>query len=175
MPIVPIPARRQKVITRLRWFAHWIEKDDITVTAADLADLIMDGSIDRDTLTATVQVPDGEQQDKDVPLAIRMEIPIVQNRPIQDALDLDPTGLPLIGRFAGASEAGQQLMQAYAEACDIILHPARFVPSTSPVEGDDIDNSRATGDVVPILSMADLPQWETPPALPGSTMQMVAQ
>ncbi len=134
----------------------------------------MDGGfiIGRDTLTATVQVPNEQVQDQDVPLAIRMEIPIVQNRPIQDALDLDPTGLPLIGRFAGASEAGQQLMQAYAEACDIILHPARFVPSTSPVEGEDIDNSRATGDVVPILSMADLPKWEEPPQLPGSTMQM---
>ena len=117
----------------------------------------MDGGfiIGRDTLTATVQVPDEQVQDKDVPLAVRMEIPLVQNRPIQDALDLDPTGLPLIGRFAGASEAGQQLMQAYAEACDIILHPARFVPSTSPIQGDDIDNSRATGDVIPVLSIAD--------------------
>ena len=51
MPIVPVPSRQQKVITRLRWLAIWIERGDIVLRAQDLADLILEGSISRHALT----------------------------------------------------------------------------------------------------------------------------
>ncbi len=130
-------------------------------------------TIGRDTLSIEVEVPAQDEQDKTVKDLRPMDIPVAQLRLIQDTNGLDPMGDALVSRFAGAGEAGAQLAAAYLEAIDITLHPARFFPSTSPVEGTDIENSRATGDPVIVLSAADYPHYEEPPPLPANFLNTV--
>ena len=135
----------------------------------------MDGGyvIHRDTLALEVDVPSKRQQDETVKDCRPCDIPVVQHRPIQDSIELDPMGVPLVARFAGGSEAGGQLVQGYLEAMDITLHPARYTPSTSPIEREDVDESRATGSFVTVLSPNDYPQYEVPPVLPNNFLQTV--
>src|SRR5207248_648266 len=58
-------------------------------------------------------------------------------------------------------------------AIDIALHPAIYATVTSPVTGDDVVQSRATGDHIPVLSKEDFPQYEAPRPLPGGFMDLV--
>lgn len=141
------------------------------------AQLVVSGAfggfvISRDTLSADIEVQAQDQQDKTVQDVRVLDIPVVQITLVQDPKNQDPTGEALVARFAGAGEAGAQLMSAYMEAIDITLHPARFFPSTSPVEGVDIDNSRATGEPVIVLSRDDYPEYEKPPAMPSNALQV---
>src|SRR5262249_16911791 len=104
------------------------------------AEIVVSGAfggypIDRTLLRMTVQMPDGTEDQR------CMEIPLIQVTPRMDPDDRDPTGFATIALFGGAGEASNTLLVAYLEALDIILHPAKFIPSTSPVQGWQIEQS----------------------------------
>jgi len=128
--------------------------------------------LDRSNLTAEVEVPTNSGQQ----LTDRrcMEIPVVQITPRMDPDDRDPTGMATMSLFGGASEASQTLLTAYLQALDIILHPAKFIPSTSPIQGWQIEQSRGTGTPVPVVSRDDYPHYEEPRPLPPGLVETVA-
>lgn len=122
----------------------------------------------KDTLTADVPDPKSEGSK-----AMRcLDLPIVQIDLIQDADDKEPLGKPLIGRFGGAGQALSTLGRAFLEAIDIILHPATYTPVTSPVTGDDVQHSRATGEHIQVLSREDYPHYEDQRQLPTNYLQV---
>lgn len=134
---------------------------------------------ERETLSAEVSIPasaiqgnsaTGKENAKDLR---EMDLPIVQVRLIQDTEARDPTGKPLIGRFAGSSEVKSVLVNGYAKMMDRKLNPASFTPSKSPVAGFQVTNSRATGDSVPIFSRDDIPTWEPQPNLPENFLNII--
>lgn len=122
-------------------------------------------TIDRDTLAAEVPLP--PQQGQSPGTDIRdMDLPLVQIRLIQDPDDRDPTGRAFMERIGGANEAMATLGTSFLEAFDINLHPATYTPGTSPVEGWQVDQSRASGDHIPILGPEDKPVYEQPRLIP---------
>jgi len=129
--------------------------------------------LDRDTLSAQVQMPSEGQQDQQVTTTRLMEIPIAAIRLLQDADEKDPTGTAFMRRIGSGSEAQATLATSYLEAMDKILHPARFATATSPIEAWQVEESRGSGDFVPVMSSADFPHYEEPPPIPGSFFQMV--
>lgn len=168
---------------RMMFWFRWCKKScpdyprgaSIYVTGA-LSGLVLE----RDTLSAEVEVPasaikgnsaTGKENATDLR---EMDLPIVQIRLIQDTKYRDPMGIPLIGRFAGSSEVKSQLVAGYAAMTDRKLHPATFTPSTSPVAGFQVTNSRATGDHIPILSTNDKPTWEQMPNLPENFLNVIS-
>lgn len=102
-----------------------------------------------------------------------LSIPLVPVSLVLDADDKDPTGRPPIERVGGASAALSQLGQAYLDTIDINLHPAVFTPSTSPVSGDDVADSRASGSHVAILTKADEPFYEEQRQLPTNFLNVM--
>ena len=103
-----------------------------------------------------------------------LNIPVVQIRPVNDPEHGDPMGRCVFTRFAGANESSARLFDAYAAACDIILHPASYVASTSTVEAEDIEESRATGKPIPVIAMqADWMRYEEMRPLPPTFMEMI--
>jgi len=130
-------------------------------------------TLGKDTLSCTVDVTSQDQQDQTVRETHLMEIPIVAIRLLQDPEEGDPTGKAFMGRIGGGSEAQATLATSYLEAMDKILHPAWFATATSPVERWQVEESRGTGDFVPVLSKEDFPQQEEAPAIPGSFFQMM--
>jgi hypothetical protein len=134
----------------------------------------MDGFVlERDTLSCRVQVPSQSAQDQEVEETHLMEPPLVAIRLLQDAEEGDPTGKAFMARIGAASEAQATLATSYLEAMDKILHPARFATATSPVEAWQVEESRGTGDFVPVLSKEDFPFYEPAPTLPNSFFPMV--
>ena len=125
-------------------------------------------AIDRDVLGTTVIMPDKTEDQR------CMEMPLVQLTPRMDPDDRDPTGFATIALFGGANEASNVLLTSYLEALDIILHPAKFIPSTSPVQGWQIEQSRGTGNPVPVLSREDYPHYEDPRPLPPGLIDTIA-
>lgn len=122
-------------------------------------------TIERDTLSAEVQMPDKNGQPGGTDIR-DMDLPLVQIRLIQDPDDRDPTGKAFMERIGGANEAMATLGTSFLEAFDINLHPATYTPSTSPVEGWQVDQSRASGDHIPILGPEDKPVYEEPRLIP---------
>lgn len=120
----------------------------------------------REPWTAMVPHPEGGQEPK------RLDLPVIQVSLVLDADDKDPTGRPPIERIGGASEAYSTLGAAYLDAIDEILHPARYVPATSPVTADDIAQSRATGEPVEVLSSQDYPHIEEVRQLPPNFLNV---
>lgn len=116
----------------------------------------------KDTLTASVPMPKGGTDVRN------LDIPLAQWDLVLDADDQDPMCKPLAERISGANEASSRLAQSFLDAIDIILHPAYYATVTSPVTGDDVLNSRATGNHIPVLSKDDYPQAEAPRALPDN-------
>ena len=125
-------------------------------------------TISKDVLGSVVTMPDGTTTQR------CMEMPVVQLTPRMDPDDRDPTGFATISLFGGANEASNTLLVAYLEALDIILHPAKFIPSTSPVQGWQIEQSRGTGNPVPVLSREDYPHYEDPRPLPPGLIDTIA-
>ena len=121
----------------------------------------------RETLTAQIDMPTGGTDIR------TLDIPVVQNRLIQDPDDRDPTGRPLIERFGAASEARATLFMSYLEAMDLTLHPAMFVPATSPLQAHDIQESRSLGKPVAVLSRDDYPHYEDRPPIPGDILNVL--
>lgn len=143
------------------------------------AQLVVSGAfggfvIDRDTLVADVLMPNGAANAAgDVHDERCMEMPVVQVTPRRDPDDRDPTGVATLSLFGGAAEASATLITAYEEAIDVILHPAKFIPSTSPVQGWQIEQSRGTGDPVPVLSKDDFPKYEDPRPIPPGFLETI--
>lgn len=88
-----------------------------------------------------------------------MEIPIVQITPRGDPDEQDPTGRAYIEMVAGAIENNAHLALSASEAIDKNLHLEGYSASTSPVDGQTRENSRATGDLIPIVRPEDKPVW----------------
>lgn len=129
--------------------------------------------LERDTLSCRVKVPSRARQDQEVEETHLLEPPLVPIRLLQDPEERDPTGKAFMARIGSGSEAQATLATSYLEAMDKILHPARFATATSPVEAWQVEESRGTGDFVPVLSKEDFPFYEPPPPIPGSFFQMV--
>lgn len=129
--------------------------------------------IHRDTLSAIVEIPAGDEQDKTVTDLRTLDIPLIPVTPVQDVDEGDPTGVAVMARIGGAGEASATLATSLLEQIDKILHPARFATSTSPLTEDDIEESRGTGKFATILSREDAPVYEDAPDLPANTLDMV--
>lgn len=102
-----------------------------------------------------------------------MDIPVNQMRPRLDADDRDPSGRPFIELFGGATEFNATLAMGYLEALDVILHLEKYTPSTSPVQGFQIEESRSSGDAIPVLNMADRPQYGQAPPVPTNMLDVL--
>ncbi len=96
-----------------------------------------------------------------------MEIPVVDITPCSDPDEADPSGRAFVERFAGAVESNASLASGFAQILEQNLHPDRYIPSTSPVEGWEVDNSRATGDAILLAKPEDKPFYGTQPELPA--------
>lgn len=130
-------------------------------------------TLEKDTLSAEVEMPSETEQDKTVTDVITMDIPVVPIRLIQDVDEKDPTGTAFMRRIGPSGEAGATLATAYLEAIDIILHPARFATATSPLTAEDVEESRALGDFASVLSKDDYPHYEEPRPLPAGFLNVM--
>lgn len=101
-----------------------------------------------------------------------MEIPVVQITPIADVFDGDPQGRPFVELFAGAVENNAHLAMSFAELVNKIVHTPYAVPATSPIDGDDVKNARATEDMLLINRPEDKPTPIAPPPLPNTFFEM---
>lgn len=129
-------------------------------------------TVERDTLSADVPMPEKNGQSGGTDIR-DMDLPLVQIRLIQDPDDRDPTGRAFMDRIGGANEARSTLATSFLEAFDINLHPATYTPSTSPVEGWQVDQSRASGDHIPILAPEDKPMYEEPRLIPAELPNVI--
>jgi hypothetical protein len=91
-----------------------------------------------------------------------MEIPVVQITPRGDPDDQDPSGRAYIEMLAGAVENNAHLAMSASEIIDKNLHLEGYAASTSPVSGQQRDDARATGDLIPIVRPEDKPVWGQP-------------
>lgn len=141
------------------------------------AEVVVTGSqggivLHRDLLAADVHVMSddgtGEKQECRV-----MDIPIVQVTPRVDADDRDPSGTHYIELFGGATEFAATLQMGYLEACDLILHSETYAPATSPVEGWQRQEARASGDSIPVLNKDDVPFYPPQPPLPPNFLDVL--
>lgn len=142
------------------------------------AELILSGantgtSLDKKLLSfdAEVTSSDGSGPKKD---PRSMKIPVAQVRPRSDADERDPSGTHYIGLFGGANEFNATLATNFLEAIDQILHPVTYIPSTSPVEGWQITEARASGDHITILSPNDKPTFGQVNPLPAGFLDVMA-
>ena len=120
----------------------------------------------RDTLTATVEVPSTTRQDETVTDRKDLDLPLVQVRLLPDVDDRDPMGRCFMERIAGAGESGSIMATAMAEAIDQVLHPVRYSIGTSSPNADDVENARATGSFVPVMTKDETPYIEEVRTLP---------
>lgn len=88
-----------------------------------------------------------------------MEIPVIQITPRQDPDDQDPTGRAYIEMIAGAVENNAHLAMSASEVIDKNLHLELYIGATSPVTGQQREDSRATGDGIPIIRPEDKPTY----------------
>jgi hypothetical protein len=140
---------------------------EVIVTGAN------DGQVlDKKLLAATVPIPgeDGTGTKNDVRC---MDLPLVQVTPRSDPDERDPTGRAYMELFAGATEFNAALATGFLEALNQWLHPDSYIPSTSSVQGYQVDESRATGDMIPILRPEDKPTYGNMPPLPSTFWQSV--
>lgn len=102
-----------------------------------------------------------------------MDVPLSQIRPRVDSDDHDPTGRPYIELFGGSVEFMAMLETSYLEAMDQILHIEKYTPATSPIEGWQVAEARASGDHIPILSAQDKPTYGNVPPLPPGILDVL--
>lgn len=125
------------------------------------ADVVMTGAmggfvIERKLLCVDVSVPakDGAPAQSETRY---LEIPVTQITPRGDADEQDPTGRAYVEMIGGAVEHQSVMAMSAADIIDKQLNPDRYIPSTSPVTGEMVENSRKTGDYIDILTAADKP------------------
>ncbi len=132
------------------------------------ADVVVTGAfggkvLDRKFLSQEVEVPvkpDATNPEGGTRKETRcLEIPVVQVTPRQDPDEQDPTGRAYIELFAGAVENNAHLAMSASEVIDKNLHLEGYSSSTSPVQGMQRENARATGDLIPIVRPEDKPVW----------------
>jgi hypothetical protein len=102
-----------------------------------------------------------------------LEIPMVQVTPRGDPDERDPSGRAFIELFAGAAENNAYLMMSFSQIIDAILHTPFSIESTSPIEGWQVEDARASGDFLVTTPGAKPPVQLTPPVLPGQFFQLV--
>lgn len=88
-----------------------------------------------------------------------MEIPVVQITPRQDPDEQNPRGRAYIELFAGAVENNAHLAMSASQVIDRNLHLEGYISSTSPVSGQQREDSRATGELIPLVRAEDRPFW----------------
>lgn len=101
-----------------------------------------------------------------------MEIPVVQVTPRRDPDELDPTGRAYVEMIAGACESNAYLAMAFKEAIEKTLTQPFAIQSTSPIEGWQVEDARATGDFLILDGPEDEPKQLQPPVLPNSFFNM---
>lgn len=138
------------------------------------ADVVMTGAmggmvLDRRLLASDVPVKKGQGETKEIRCR---EIPVVQVTPRGDPNGRDPMGLAYLELFVGATENTASLAMGFAEALQKTLHTPFAIPSTSPIEGWQVDEARASGDFLVIQRPEDKPTQLNPPVLPTSFFEM---
>jgi hypothetical protein len=88
-----------------------------------------------------------------------MEIPVVQITPRVDPDDQDPSGRAYLEMSAGAIENNAHLAMSASEVIDKNLHLEGYSSSTSPINGAQREDSRATGSLIPLIRPEDKPTW----------------
>lgn len=113
--------------------------------------------LDESDLEYTVTLPE-KGQDKRC-----RDIPVVMVRPKQDVRGGDPLGYPFISIFAGSTQAEADLLSAFMDICDNMLHPHVYFRGTAAIDEDDWADRTAPI----ILNPADQkPEYEVFPTLP---------
>jgi hypothetical protein len=138
------------------------------------ADVVVTGAkgglvLSRELLASEVEVNKGQGKTKE--LRCR-EIPVVQVTPRGDPNGRDPSGLAFLEQFVGATENNATLAMGFAENIDKINHTPFAVPSTSPIEGWQVEDARATGDMLIVTTKEDMPQQLETPQLPSAFFNM---
>lgn len=133
------------------------------------ADVVVTGAldyfvIDRKLLSKEVEVPAKADPENPNGPATRketrcLEIPVVQITPRGDPDEQDPTGRPYIEMAAGAIENNAHLAMSFSEALDKNIHVEGYVRSVAPISGQQREDARATGDLIPIISPEDKPTF----------------
>ncbi len=126
------------------------------------ADVVVTGArdrwvIDRKLLSKDVEVPQADGTSRKETRCL--EIPVVQITPRGDPDDQDPSGRAYIELVAGAIENNAHLALSASEVIDKNLHPESYSSSTSPITGQQVEQSRATGNKIPLIRPEDKPTW----------------
>lgn len=156
------------------------------------ADVVVTGAldrlvIDRKILSAEVpkkSEPDATEQPPEVAGSIGappaeqketrcMEIPVIQITPRGDPDEQNPRGRAYVEMSAGAIENNAHIALGLSEALDKNLHLEGYSSSTSPVDGQTRENSRATGDLIPIIRAEDKPVWGEPIPIDGAVFNLL--
>lgn len=95
-----------------------------------------------------------------------MTIPVCQLTPRADPDDRDPSGRAYVELFAGSTEYFATLYAGFGEAIEQSLHVEKYTPSTSPVEGWQVREAKASGNHIPILRPEDKPTYGPVPPIP---------
>lgn len=119
--------------------------------------------IHRDVLAATVTFDQGNGPVTEVRC---MDLPLIQLTPRGDPDERDPTGRAYMELFCGAVEFNATLATGFLQALNQWLNPDSYIPSTSSVTGDQVEDSRLSGDAIPILRPEDRPIWGNMPPIP---------
>lgn len=126
---------------------------------------------DKNVLSMTVPIPsnDGTGPKQETRA---MTIPVVQLTPDSDADDRDPSGRAFIERFGGSTEFFSTLQMALLDIMDQTLHVEKYTPATSPVEGWQVAEARASGNHIPILRPEDKPTYGNVPPYPPNILDV---
>lgn len=95
-----------------------------------------------------------------------MDLTLVQLTPRQDPDERDPTGRCYMELFCGAVEFNATLATGFLQALNQWLNPDSYIVSTSSVQGDQVEESRISGDAIPILRDTDKPTYGNMPPIP---------
>lgn len=138
------------------------------------ADVVVTGAmkgfvIDRKLLATDVEVP--KAQGRTTETRCR-EIPVVQITPRADPNGRDPSGLSFLEQFVGATQNNALLASGYWEGVDRTLHTPYAIPMTSPIEGWQVKDARASEDFLIITRMEDKPTQLPPPVMPTGFFEM---
>lgn len=133
------------------------------------AEVVVTGAMDgrilfKDTNAVELEVPaEGGEPKQEVRC---MDLRVTQLTPRSDPDERDPSGRCYMELFCGATEFNAALATGFLEALNIWLHPDSYIPSTSSVQGFQVEESRVSGDAIPILRKDDMPQYGNMPPIP---------
>lgn len=154
--------------TLVFWYAHFCTVSDDYPDGAEIHVSGADGGMVLSKATLRDDVESG-----DTVQPVLREIPVAQCRLILDSEDRDPFGRPLVERIGGATATYANMYGAILENIDALLHPNVFRMSTSPVQ--DYQLTERSGKPIEILTKDDVPQYESPNALPSYTLEVLQE